>query len=293
VVVETNNSGAVTVSYVLGNGQLISQKRGATTSYYLPDAQGSTRALTTPAAAITDTYRYSAFGDIETQTGTTTNNYLYTGQQFDASTGLYSLRARYYDPNVGRFLSRDTYPINHQNPVELNRYVYAAGNPVRYSDPSGLESEGYAATYFPSLQVKDSTFLFATGVVVGVGVMVYVLCILSGDCALPFNRTVEAPTRTPPDELSDEDRQWLQDNPPPSGPDWNELILRILRLIRDLELLRYWLEPNPNPNPDPDDDEESRRTVLVLGESPGFAYAQTLASAHSDWNVVGSNGQSN
>jgi hypothetical protein len=120
-----------------------------------------------------------------------------------------------------------------------------------------------------------------------------VLCILSGDCALPFNRTVEAPTRTPPDELSDEDRQWLQDNPPPSGPDWNELILRILRLIRDLELLRYWLEPNPNPNPDPDDDEESRRTVLVLGESPGFAYAQTLASAHSDWNVVGSNGQSN
>jgi RHS repeat-associated protein len=137
VVAELNASNAVTVSYVLGNGQLISQKRGTTTSYYLPDIQGSTRALTTPAAAITDTYRYSAFGDIETQTGTTTNSYLYTGQQFDSSTGLYSLRARYYDAAIGRFLSRDTYPINHQNPMELNRYVYAAGNPVRYSDPSG------------------------------------------------------------------------------------------------------------------------------------------------------------
>jgi RHS repeat-associated protein len=134
----------VNVSYVLGNGQLISQRRGTTTSHYLPDIQGSTRALTTPAAAITDTYRYSAFGDIETQTGSTLNSYLYTGQQFDSSTGLYSLRARYYDAAVGRFLSRDTYPINRQNPMELNRYVYAAGNPVRWSDPSGDTLVSYA-----------------------------------------------------------------------------------------------------------------------------------------------------
>jgi RHS repeat-associated protein len=112
----------------------------STTSYYLPNIQGSTRVLTSNAAAITDTYRYSAFGDIETQTGTTLNSYLYTRQQFDSSTGLYSLRTRYYDAAVGRFLSRDTYPLNHQNPMELNRYVYAAGNPVRWSDPSGLIS---------------------------------------------------------------------------------------------------------------------------------------------------------
>jgi RHS repeat-associated protein len=116
---------------------VISQKRGTTTSYYLPDVQSSTRLLTSSAAAVTDTYRYSAFGDIETQTGTTTNSYLYTGQQFDSSTGLYSLRARYYDAAVGRFLSRDTWAIDRQNPMELNRYVYAAGNPVRWGDPSG------------------------------------------------------------------------------------------------------------------------------------------------------------
>jgi RHS repeat-associated protein len=86
---------------------------------------------------VTDTYRYSAFGEIETQTGSTVNSYLYTGQQFDSSTGLYSLRARYYDAAVGRFLSRDTWAIDRQNPMELNRYVYAAGNPVRWGDPSG------------------------------------------------------------------------------------------------------------------------------------------------------------
>lgn len=47
------------------------------------------------------------------------------------------MRARYYDPGVGRFLSRDTWAINYADPVELNRYVYAANNPVRWSDPSG------------------------------------------------------------------------------------------------------------------------------------------------------------
>jgi hypothetical protein len=40
---------------------------------------------------------------------------------------------------IGRFLSRDTFPLNHQNPMELNRYVYAAGNPVKFRDPSGLQ----------------------------------------------------------------------------------------------------------------------------------------------------------
>ncbi|MFN8531666.1 MAG: RHS repeat-associated core domain-containing protein [Anaerolineae bacterium] len=64
-------------------------------------------------------------------------NYLFAGQQYDAATGLYSMRARYYDPTTGRFLSRDTWPIDYANPAELNRYVYAAGNPVRWSDPSG------------------------------------------------------------------------------------------------------------------------------------------------------------
>jgi RHS repeat-associated protein len=74
---------------------------------------------------------------LQNQTGTTENNYLYTGQQFDKSTGLYDLRARFYSPNVGRFLSQDTYAVNFNNPIELNRYGYAANNPVNASDPSG------------------------------------------------------------------------------------------------------------------------------------------------------------
>ena len=124
---------------------LISQTDTAGTLYFLPDAQGSTRALIDSNGALGQTYDYDAFGNLQGdyQSGLDTS-YLYTGQQFDDVSGLYSLRARYYDPSLGRFLSRDTYPYNYQNPFELNRYVYTANNPATWSDPSGY-SVGYGA----------------------------------------------------------------------------------------------------------------------------------------------------
>ncbi len=135
VVLET--TGSNTTSYTLAGTDLISQTRNGGTSYYLQDGQGSTRNLTDSTGSITDSYSYMAFGEIYNQTGTTANNYLYTGQQYDAQTELYNLRARYYSPAVGRFLSQDTYAVNFNNPIELNRYGYTANNPINASDPSG------------------------------------------------------------------------------------------------------------------------------------------------------------
>ncbi|MCA9884984.1 MAG: RHS repeat-associated core domain-containing protein [Anaerolineae bacterium] len=140
VILETDAAGLELTRYTLGNGQLISETSAGTTEYFLSDALGSTRAMTDDAGAVTGTFAYDAFGQLVEQTGTSDTNYLYTGQQYDSSTELYSLRARYYDPGMGRFLSRDTWPYDYKNPIELNRYVYAANNPVLYSDPSGDNS---------------------------------------------------------------------------------------------------------------------------------------------------------
>ena len=93
---------------------------------------------------LTDTYDYTAFGELYAQTGTTPNNYLYTGQQYDEVTGLYSLRARYYNPADGRFLSRDTYQYDYDNPIELNRYLYAANAPTNGYDPTGFLFVSYS-----------------------------------------------------------------------------------------------------------------------------------------------------
>jgi RHS repeat-associated protein len=113
---------------------LISMTDGAgVTSYYLSDGLGSTAQLTDSAGAVTDTYAYDVFGAPRAVTGTTSNDFRYTGQQDDrnANRGLYYLRARAYDPALGRFLQQDPLPL-------INRYAYVGDNPVNFADPSGL-----------------------------------------------------------------------------------------------------------------------------------------------------------
>ena len=83
---------------------------------------------------------YDAYGNLLKQTGTTENDYLYTGEQYNALTGLYYLRARYMNPETGTFTSMDTYAGTLDNPVSLHKYLYANANPVMYTDPSGYFS---------------------------------------------------------------------------------------------------------------------------------------------------------
>ncbi len=132
--------GSTLTSYALGGTELLKQTRGGVMSYYLHDGQGNTRALSDDSGAVTDTYAYTAFGELYVQTGTIINAYLYTGQQFDSLTGLYSLRARYYDSGNGRFLSRDAANLVFMTPGEIDRYVYVMNNPVNGIDPLGHQA---------------------------------------------------------------------------------------------------------------------------------------------------------
>lgn len=97
---------------------------------------GSVRAISDAAGAVTATWRTDEFGVPTATTGTTTQPFAYTGEPRDA-TGLSYLRARYYDPSLGRFMSRDPLVGSSSSPQSLNRYVYAANNPQTYVDPSG------------------------------------------------------------------------------------------------------------------------------------------------------------
>ncbi len=71
------------------------------------------------------------------QTGTTINDYLFAGEQFDRNLGQSYLRARYYDPTIGRFTQMDTWMGNSSDPVTLHKYLYANANPVMFTDPTG------------------------------------------------------------------------------------------------------------------------------------------------------------
>ena len=77
------------------------------------------------------------YGELASHNGTSENSFLFTGEQRDTETNNYYLRARYYSPNIARFLSYDSYNGKVINPLSQNHYLYAGGNPVMYVDPSG------------------------------------------------------------------------------------------------------------------------------------------------------------
>lgn len=136
ILVTYDNAGSVSATYTFGH-DLLKMRRYGSDAYYHTDGLGSTRLLTDTGEAVTDTYRYEAFGTVLDAIGSTDNVHLFTGERFDANIGFYYLRARMYDPSTGRFHSVDPFDGLIHDPVTLHKYLYAANNPVNYTDPSG------------------------------------------------------------------------------------------------------------------------------------------------------------
>ena len=121
-------------SYHLGAG-IEAFQRNSKTFYYHQDEQLNTTLISDEKAAIRNHYQYDAFGAGLEASEALSNRIRYTGQQYDEQTEQYYLRARYYNPVLGRFMQEDVYQGD-----GLNLYAYCANNPVVYYDPSGYSN---------------------------------------------------------------------------------------------------------------------------------------------------------
>ena len=133
---EVDNGGNILARYTESDlvDEPLGEVRGTTSSYYEADALGSVTSLSSPTPGLTNSYIYDAFGNVTTTVGTLANPFQFTGRDSDPETSLYYYRARYYAPQIGRFISED--PIQFDGGVDFFAYVH--NNPARLKDPSGL-----------------------------------------------------------------------------------------------------------------------------------------------------------
>ena len=121
-------------AYVYGPGSLpLEQVNGSTVLWLHHDQLSSTRLVTDSSGTSQATYTFDVYGKLTGSTGSITNPLRFAGQYWDAESLLYYLRARYYDPNTGQFLSRDPAAATTREP-----YAYVNDNPLNAIDPTGL-----------------------------------------------------------------------------------------------------------------------------------------------------------
>ncbi len=193
-VLEEQNAGTITTSYTHGLDLLTRESNGKS-SFYHVDGLGSTRNLTDSSGTVTDTYRYDAYGNLLQHQGSSNNPYLFAGEQYDSALESYYLRARYYDPNLGRFNTRDPFEGWMREPLSLAKYTYVHGNPVNAIDPSGLSYLNIASgVFFSILKTLSSKPLLAGVTLAGV---YYIVTEAEPPSPIPF------PFPAPPPEYPD------------------------------------------------------------------------------------------
>jgi len=128
----------ISVRYLAGNND-----PKYTPLYYHYNGRGDVTSLVNTADNTKAKYRYEAFGvpkpgvKLDIDSNGFINPYGYNSEDYDMYSGIQYLRARYYEPGTGRFLTRDSYLGNIMNPLTLNRYAYVGNNPLMRTDPSG------------------------------------------------------------------------------------------------------------------------------------------------------------
>jgi len=155
VLFETDGTGSLTRSYTHG-ARIDEILSSSDSKARLSDGLGSTRTLTDAAGQQTASYIYDVFGAIRSEVGTSENAYLFTGRELDSETGLYYYRNRYYNPAVGRFVTKD--PIGMGGGI--NKYTYVKNSPVKFIDPYGEDAQFVIFVVSLALAVKGAYELY-------------------------------------------------------------------------------------------------------------------------------------
>lgn len=138
VIEELDENGNSKARNIWGNELLYRQDQtSGLEGYYFYNGHGDVVSITDASGNETNRYDYDIWGNILSRRESISNPFKYAGEIYDEETGLYYLRARYYDPSVGRFITKDTYEGDITNPLSLNLYTYVHNSPLRYVDPSG------------------------------------------------------------------------------------------------------------------------------------------------------------
>jgi len=147
VLCEIGGSGSIESSYVYANAQRIAEvKPDGSILFSHNDALGSPVLITDKDAKEVQRYIYEPFGNIVVSKGTGDNNYTFTGKERDIESNLFYFGARYYNPILGRFISKDLANPDYEDPQSLNRYIYCLNNPLICVDIDGLDPR--PITYF-------------------------------------------------------------------------------------------------------------------------------------------------
>ena len=133
------------ISYYYADGQRIAMKDDGVVSYLYGDQLGSVSAVADGTGALVSKTLYHPWGTTRYTLGTTPTDYAYTGQMKEGD--IYFYNARYYDPQLGRFMQADTLVPPTQGTQGFDRYAYINNNPVNGTDPTGH--------YFNNVLISD------------------------------------------------------------------------------------------------------------------------------------------
>ncbi len=133
----TNGVAAHKASYLRGNQLVARVDATGSKAYYVHNGHGDVVELRDANGNVVNQYAYDLWGNPTTILKGVDNPFLYSGEYWDESVKLQYLRARWYDPSMGRFINEDTYEGQLDNPLSLNLYTYVENNPLKFVDPSG------------------------------------------------------------------------------------------------------------------------------------------------------------